>query len=375
MNLIIPLFLTALAFTTSILPNDECGMCEFGVRQVETLINSNFTINEIEKLCNVFPEKLDNICDEGMQIYLPEIIEKLENKYSPSEICQKLKLCSNKVHSKNIIDYINNDPTSTWIAGESEKFKNKNIDDINGLFGTKMNFRPSYFTFPTIGLPTSFDAREKWNKCIHPIRDQEQCGSCWAFGATEALSDRFCISSQGKINVVLSPQSLVSCDKTNDGCGGGYLDKAWEYMQENGVTTDACIPYQAKNTICPEKCQDGSDAKMYYVDNGSIVTFSDIGSIQQAIMTNGSVEGAFSVYEDFMSYKSGVYQHKTGRLLGGHAIKILGWGVESGNEYWLCANSWGTGWGDEGYFKILRGVNECGIESNVIAGMPKLSYL
>jgi len=90
------------------------------------------------------------------------------------------------------------------------------------------------------------------------------------------------------------------------------------------------------------------------------------------IMTNGPVEGGFSVYADFLSYKSGVYQHETGGFLGGHAIKILGWGVEDGTPYWLVANSWNLSWGDKGYFKILRGEDECGIESGIVAGLPKL---
>ena len=89
------------------------------------------------------------------------------------------------------------------------------------------------------------------------------------------------------------------------------------------------------------------------------------------IMTQGPVEvyniidilkGAFTVYEDFLAYKGGVYQHTTGSALGGHAIKILGWGVENGTKYWLCANSWNEDWGDKGFFKILRGSNHCGIE-------------
>lgn len=81
-------------------------------------------------------------------------------------------------------------------------------------------------------------------------------------------------------------------------------------------------------------------------------------------MTNGPVEASFTVYEDFITYKSGVYQHKSGSALGGHAIKILGWGVLNGTNYWLCANSWNPSWGDNGYFMILRATkDECGIQS------------
>lgn len=87
------------------------------------------------------------------------------------------------------------------------------------------------------------------------------------------------------------------------------------------------------------------------------------------IMTNGPVEVAFNVYQDFFSYTSGVYSHKSGGLAGGHAVKAIGWGVENGTPYWLIANSWGTSWGMQGLFKIKRGSNECGIESNVVAGL------
>jgi len=81
------------------------------------------------------------------------------------------------------------------------------------------------------------------------------------------------------------------------------------------------------------------------------------------IMTNGPVEAAFTVYTDFMLYKGGVYSHVSGTEEGGHAIKIVGWGVDNGTKYWLVANSWSPAWGENGFFRIKRGTNECGIES------------
>ena len=83
-------------------------------------------------------------------------------------------------------------------------------------------------------------------------------------------------------------------------------------------------------------------------------------------MNYGPVEAAFTVYADFPTYKSGVYKHMSGKELGGHAIKIIGWGTEDGNDYWLVNNSWNSDWGDHGTFKILRGINECGIEGEVV---------
>lgn len=99
---------------------------------------------------------------------------------------------------------------------------------------------------------------------------------------------------------------------------------------------------------------------------------SNVDKIKTEIMTNGPVEGAFSVYEDFLSYKSGVYTHTSGQLLGGHAIKILGWGVDAGVNYWIVANSWNEDWGNGGFFNIKAGVDECGIESGIVAGLPRV---
>lgn len=89
-------------------------------------------------------------------------------------------------------------------------------------------------------------------------------------------------------------------------------------------------------------------------------------------MTHGPVEASFTVYNDFPTYKSGVYHHVNGSSLGGHAIKILGWGVDAitNTPYWLVANSWNEDWGEEGFFRIRRGHNECGIEASVVAGLP-----
>lgn len=88
-------------------------------------------------------------------------------------------------------------------------------------------------------------------------------------------------------------------------------------------------------------------------------------------MKNGPLGVAFYVYEDFLLYKSGIYQHVTGSFLGGHAVKLLGWGVEKNVSYWLLANSWNPDWGEAGYFRMLRGNDECGIESRCVAGIPR----
>ena len=282
----------------------------------------------------------------------------------------------------------NADGRSSWVAGESEFFSGKTLEESKKLMGTVLEDKFLYAqpvrTFDHIDdgdIPDTFDARTQWPNFVHPIRNQERCGSCWAFAASEALSDRFAIASNGSVNVVLSPEDLVSCDSGDMGCNGGILSQAWKYLSETGIVSDKCFPYtagQGQPSPCPPAGQcaaQGETYKKYKAqDYYRLATVQDI---QKAIMTNGPVEAGFEVYKSFMAYKSGVYSREWWQfwdeLMGGHAIKIIGWGVQDGVEYWLIANSWGTTWGLDGFFKIKRGVNECQIESTVYAGHADLS--
>jgi len=97
----------------------------------------------------------------------------------------------------------------------------------------------------------------------------------------------------------------------------------------------------------------------------------DVEGIKEEVSTNGPMETGFMVYKDFMAYKSGVYKHVSGEELGGHAVAIIGYGTEGGENYWLCKNSWGLAWGDNGYFKIKHG--ECNVDMSVWTCDPALN--
>jgi cathepsin B len=269
---------------------------------------------------------------------------------------------------------------TTWEPMEMEEnpLHHMSLETVKGMLGTiydtDSDFPEPIMSASNAALPTSFDARTQWGSCVHAIRDQASCGSCWAFGASEALTDRFCIASSGKTDVVLSPEDMVACDSADLGCDGGYLNKAWNYLATTGIVSDACFPYTSgKGTVpsCPRTCTGSGTWTKYKCKANSVVTARTAAAIQQEIYTNGPMETSFNVYSDFMNYKSGIYQHTSGYLEGGHAIKILGWGVEGGLKYWLCANSWGTSWGEKGFFRIAYG--ECGIDSAVYACTPTVT--
>eukprot|EP00762_Andalucia_godoyi_P006591 ANDGO_05002.mRNA.1 Cathepsin B-like CP2 len=290
------------------------------------------------------------------------------------------------VITEELISKINNNPAATWKAGHNS-MSGKTVKEVKRMLGGPLPVRrstvwetSSVADAALAALPATFDARTQWPNCIHPIRDQQQCGSCWAFSASESLSDRFCIASKGSVNVVLSPQYQVSCDTGDMGCQGGQLSNAWSFLMSTGLPSDACVPYTSgggDSGSCPKTCTDGSPLKLYKAKNakhisGGLLFWETVAKMQTELSTNGPVQVAFEVYKDFISYTSGVYKHQTGELLGGHAVKLVGWGTENGVAYWLIANSWGPAWGETGFFKIVRGVNECGIEADAWAGLASL---
>jgi len=290
-----------------------------------------------------------------------------------------------QVNDKNLIAYYNSRNGASWIAGYNDFFAGMSFNDARATLGTELSHISKHLndTLPDSvysavdDVPDQFDARTKWPGLIHPIRDQQQCGSCWAFSAAEVLSDRVAIAT-GKNSPSLSPEDMVSCDTGDFGCGGGILSNAWQYLKNTGIVTDSCFPYMAGDgnaPRCANKCVDSepftkTKARTTYTVNG-------VTNMQKEVMTNGPIQVAFMVYRSFMSYSSGVYEKLPYETTpeGGHAVKIVGWGTESGTDYWLVANSWNTGFGLNGFFKIKRGSDECGIESRgpPYAGMPAVS--
>jgi len=289
------------------------------------------------------------------------------------------------VHDPSFIERLNSVPGTTWTSGPSDFFAGLTFDEVRPMLGAALypdDVHPPleegvYLGVEDGDVPEAFDATTHWASLLHPIRNQLRCGSCWAFSASEVLSDRFAIATKAS-SPVLSPEDMVSCDSDDMGCGGGMLPRAWSYLTNTGIVTDSCFPYGAANGTappCQQQCGDSESWTKYKVKQA--YTISGPVNMQKDIMTHGPIQVAFMVYKSFMSYQSGVYKKHFWELLpeGGHAVKIVGWGVENGADYWLVANSWGPTWGLQGYFKIARGTNHCGIEKSgpPYAGLPDVS--
>uniref|UniRef100_A0A8D9FBM1 Cathepsin B n=1 Tax=Cacopsylla melanoneura TaxID=428564 RepID=A0A8D9FBM1_9HEMI len=281
--------------------------------------------------------------------------------------------------------------------------------------------QPVYSTSPQPDkelLPAQFDLRKEFPQCtqIGYIKHQSNCGSCWAVASAGALADRMCIATNGGLNFPLSADEVLTCCSycTGDGvCNGGNPLAAWDYFKRRGTTTggdyashQGCKPYRIAPCNYPgyprckvnshpddslkclkNKCSNpffrtAFEDNLYFVRSYfKIHTFANGLSykkrlevqeekIKRQIYEQGSVVVAFQTHQDFMLYQSGIYHYVAGQATEGHAVKMIGWGVEHGVPYWICVNSWGKLWGEEGTFRIRRGVDESSIETmQVSAGV------
>jgi hypothetical protein len=283
------------------------------------------------------------------------------------------------------------------------------------------------FPVRDIDLPIKFNGVDVWNGMLCDVIDQGSCGSCWAIATASALGDRFNIQSRGLLNIQLSPAKIILCDQEGGnefskspflnkqsikrvGCYGNSLIDACRYLYQFGTPEETCIPYTEKLGVDNEfpSLSDFTDIKNIplctditgpfrdrcsYDENGDPQRLyralhfygiagipSDRGSsfnIQSNLYKWGPVVTAFQVYPDFYTFNASdkIYRwNGKGTPVGGHAVCIMGWGVEKDQPYWIIKNSWGVNWGMNGYFRIVRGENHCDIEANCMGMVPDFFY-
>ncbi|KAJ8431402.1 hypothetical protein Cgig2_004434 [Carnegiea gigantea] len=304
------------------------------------------------------------------------VLNLLDPPVLATESLPKLKLNS-KILQEDIVNKINADPTAGWKAGLNDQFSNYTVGQFKHLLGARpiplseARHIPIVSHGRSLHLPKEFDARQAWPQC-------------------------------STISRILVNDLLACCGfLCGSGCNGGIPLFAWRYFVHHGVVTEECDPYFDSTGCshpgcepayptpkCVRKCADGNQlwkASKHYGQNAYKI-HAHPDDIMAELYKNGPVEVSFNVYEikvafglnkmallgtkrsvalfrldhsDFAHYKSGVYKHVTGDYLGGHAVKLIGWGTTAdGEDYW------------DGYFKIRRGTNECGIEHGAVAGMP-----
>jgi C1A family cysteine protease len=181
---------------------------------------------------------------------------------------------------------------------------------------------------------------------VTPIKNQGSCGSCWAFAVTAALESQALMDAG--IRLDLSEQVLVSCPNGGGTCSGGSPSTASTYIRDVGLPLESCFPYTATNSACSNACL------TYRTDTYRVLGWHSgqnaVDAMKNAVYTYGPVVATFYVYSDFFSYRSGVYSYATGTYQGAHAVLTVGY--DDVNQCFIVKNSWGTGWGEAGFFRI-----------------------
>ncbi|MBN1481702.1 T9SS C-terminal target domain-containing protein [candidate division KSB1 bacterium] len=216
-------------------------------------------------------------------------------------------------------------------------------------------------SLPTVEiLPDSFDWRDNNGDWVTPVKDQGQCGSCWAFSAVGQVEAWWKIRNGDPAkNIDLSEQFLLACSDAGNCEDGGRIDESLEFIAYTGIPYESDLPYRAVSSIPCSDTKPGWENHAVSIPAWGYITLAQahVDNIKSAVFRH-PLSVSFEVFDDFYSYFDGVYEHVFGESSGWHAVVIVGWNDRE--ESWIVKNSWGDSWGDSGYFRIKWGDSSMG---------------
>jgi cathepsin F len=248
------------------------------------------------------------------------------------------------------------------------KFSDLTLEEFSVRLGMK-GYQPKQLTgvpvahvTSAVAAPSSFDWRTKHG--ITAIKDQGQCGSCWAFSCTESIESVYIIKGGKTSQQPLAPQQIVDCDRNDAGCNGGDLPTCYRYVESaGGLELNSDYPYHARDGTCNAKKnleQDPIRGFQYVIPQGN--------KNENTMATYLAANSPMSIIVDassWSSYSGGVLTaNECGHDLD-HAVQAVGYNGLDSNGYWIVRNSWGADWGESGFIRLQFGADTCGLTSEV----------
>jgi cathepsin L len=251
-----------------------------------------------------------------------------------------------------------NNGSSSWKMGVNQ-FADLTKDEFRSFLGLRPRENSYIRQMNTVDVPLGPINDIDWTTkgAVTPVKDQGQCGSCWAFSTTGSMEGVVAIKTGQLIS--LSEQELVDCagSSGNQGCNGGLMDDAFNWIIQNGgLDSEADYPYHARDGTCLGRPSVAKITGYQDVQQGSEAA---LGSVLQSQPVSIAIEADQS---SFQMYRSGVFTGPCGQQLD-HGVLLVGMGTDGGQDYWRVKNSWGVSWGDQGYIRMIRNKNMCGLSN------------